>query len=1228
MSAINVILNDKPVVGREGESILELATRYGFEIPTLCNDPRIDPFSSCFVCVVHVDKMKGMQPSCSTKITEGMVINTESEEVKKARQAALNLLLSNHYADCLAPCKLRCPAGVDVQGYISLIEKGLYSEAIGLIKQTNPLPAICGRVCVRPCEVACRRNLLDEKTGVGIDYLKRFAADKDLASAIHYKPDVAPTTGKKIAIIGGGPGGLSAAYFLQQKGHQCDIYEGAPAVGGWVRYGIPEYRLPNDVIDKEVETITELGVNIYCNKKLGENLSFKDLREKYDATVLTIGSQKGTLVGVEGDDAENVYSGIDFLRNMAITGQVYDFKGKTIAVVGGGNTAMDCCRTSIRCGAEKVYVIYRRTEKEMPANPIEIHESKLEGVEYMFLTNPTKVNKDENGKLQSVTCVKMELGEPDASGRRRPVPKEGSEHDIRLDYLLAAIGQKTDVNFIDDINANAKQGSLVVTKWGDIEVNPNTFETGMPGVYSAGDCVSGPATVIEAIYQARIASQSCHQYLSGLPIENNTFEFVSKKDNFKEQQSEEYAPRFKKQLREEMPVLDPSQRNNFKEVELGYAGADVATHETTRCLECGCSAVYTCDLKKFATEYHVDQKKFAGEFNEYQVDFSHPYIEIDSNKCILCGRCIRICREVVGANALGFVNRGYDTFVAPSMGGSLTETTCESCGMCLSTCPTGALSENVPFKPGPVKTESFTTICHYCSVGCSLEYHHLKGFITGVRGIPGEINKDGNICRYPRFGYRNINTAQRIKKPMLKKDGKFVEISWEDAFAVIKDKISSVDADENMFFAGARLTNEEIYLIQKFARAAVKTNNVSSFHYLERGKGYFSDTIENVPFEQISDAKQIILFGSEINKDNAVVGFMIQNARFKKQIKLDIITESSHTSVDHKADNITHIKSYFAFVKAVNHYLVSTGKSNMMFIDAQTSGYTEYIHQLKHVSFDELVAKSGVDKDVICRFADSFNEVHESVIVFSEKFIDAPTAAELANLVMITGKAGKNSAGMIALKEKNNAHGLLDMGACPKIGVGGQRMDNNSYVEKMKTIWNVSALPVVKDYSMIERLKEYKVKNLFIFGEDPIGCGINEKETHELLLNTSFVVVQDVFVTPTTQIADLVLPMNLPFEEGGSFTNTQKHIQILEAADIQSAEWKNIEVFNALMKSYGLKTFSSPAEVSDEIVQLLPKEPMKLQFIATTNAKPYRYFDYGCDALNRMFEKEFNNSLM
>ncbi len=1226
---LNIILNGKNIKGNPGETILQLAKRNGVEIPTLCNDPRLKPFSSCFVCVVEVDGMRGMQPSCSTKIQEGMKIETENEKVKIARKTALDLLVSNHYADCEAPCKQTCPAGVDVQGYISLIEKGLYSEAIALIKETNPLPAICGRVCVRPCEVACRRNHLDEGNAVGIDYMKRFAADQDLLSETRYIPEIEASTGKRIAVIGAGPGGLSSAYFLQQKGHQCDIFEASPNPGGWLRYGIPEYRLPNDILDKEVAAVTELGANIFYNKKLGDNLNYKELKKDYDSVILTIGSQRGTLIGCEGDDAENVYSGIDFLRNMEMTGQKYDFAGKTIAVVGGGNTAMDCCRTSLRCGAEKVYVIYRRTEKEMPANPIEIHESKVEGVEYMFLTNPSKVNKDKDGKLKSITCLKMELGEPDASGRRRPVPVEGSEFEIELDYALAAIGQKTEVNFLDDINESATDGKLEVNRWGDIDADKNTLQTGAKSIFAAGDGVSGPATIIEAVAQAKIASRSCHQYLMGLPLEAEPKEFISKRESYKELTSDDFTGRYQKQIREEMPVLEADDRVNFKEVELGYDGEKIAKHEAERCLECGCTEYHTCDLKKFATQYDADQKHFEGDYHTHELDFSHPFVEIDNNKCILCARCVRICKEVVGANALGLVNRGFDTYVAPSMGNSLTETDCESCGSCISTCPTGAITENVNFKPGPVKLETANTICNYCSVGCEIEYQHKSEFVWKTKSKEGQVNKDGNICRFPRFGYSVLNDTTRLTQPLLKVDGNFEVISWQKAFDIIADEIKDTDSDENGFFVGARLSNEEMYLIQKLARAGAKTNNISSFHYVGQGKWYGGNSNANAPFEQIKDASRIYLLGSEVNMDNAVISFMINNARETENTPIELVTNRELSALEHKVDKTIKVSSYYHFIKAVNYYLIEKGLHNALFIKDNCNGFDEYKRELAKENYEQLVKDAGVCcKECVEEFAENYNKEINAVLVFSEKEVSSNVSKELFNLAMITGKLGKTANGLISLKEKNNSQGLFDMGISSKNGVGNVDLADKKYAKRLAKKWNVKELPEQVKKCMKELLNEGLLKKFYIFGEDPVGCTTDKEKVQKWFSEAEFVMVQDYFMTETAKNANLVLPAVFPIETSGSFTNTQKNIQVFEKQFKGKVEIENFMQLILIYNQFAETKMDSVDDVRKEIFELLSDIEKKgnYEFVYTEKENINKLFKHGCDFVVKYFDEYFKKS--
>jgi len=1196
MNDLNIILNGKKYNAETGETILSCAKRNNIEIPTLCNDPRLDPYSSCFVCVVEIEGMKGLQPSCSTLVKEGMSIETENDKVRTARKSALDLIVSNHYADCAAPCKTTCPAGVDVQGYISLIEKGLYSDAIGLIKEVNPLPAICGRVCVRPCEVACRRNLVDDEPGVGIDYLKRFAADTDLASSTKYIPELAPSTGKKVAVIGAGPGGLSAAWFLQIKGHQVDIYEASPNPGGMLRYGIPPYRLPNELLDAEVANITDLGTKIFYNTKLGDNLSYNEIQNKYQATVLTIGSQKGTGVGCPGDDAGNVFSGIDFLRNIEITDQKPDFSGKTVAVIGGGNTAMDCCRTAMRIGAEKVYVIYRRTEKEMPANPIEIHESKEEGIEYLFLNNPVEIHKHDSGDIRSMTVIKMELGEPDASGRRRPIPIEGSEYEIELDYVLAAIGQKTQVNFINDINASSKEGELKINRWGDIDADKTSLQTGISSIFAAGDGVTGPATLIEAIAQAKIASRSCHQFLSGEKISPEPKEFLSKKDNFIKQDPAEYTRRYTQQLRQEMPLIPPANRHNFKEVELGYS-EEMALEETARCLECGCTEYFTCNLKQLCDQYGADQTKYAGDYQSFEIRFDHPYIEIDNNKCILCSRCIRICQEVVGASALGLVNRGFETFVAPSMGDSLVDTNCESCGLCISACPTGAITENKTFKPGPVALQKKELICNYCSVGCTINAEMYNSFTWKMTGGNGLVNPEGNLCRYGKFGYEYRNRTDRITKPMIKTSEGFEEITFREAFNLIKDKVNGVNANENMVFAGARLSNEELLLVKRFGHDALKTNHVGSFHYLGRGKAFHNASDLNVPFSQLNQASHIFLIGTEIHEENAVAGFIVNQAHKKHGVQLSYISLLEQSKLQKKADSSILVESYSCFLKAVNHYLLSNNKQNDLYLRDHVRNVEEYKKDLLKEDYFNLVFLSGISQDSIEAFANLYNNEQNAVMVFSDVDLTSSEITEIGNLALITGKLGKTASGIICLKEKNNSQGLID-------------------------------LDIASDNDPIQELETGKMRNLFIFGEDPLGCAVYREEVENWLNQTEFIVVQDYFLSETSQLAHLILPASIPGEFAGSFTNTQKMIQVFEKNLDSKLEMDASQQLIEIMKIFGINGIQDMADAQSEVIKYVSEKKQSINriLIPTTEDHYSVFFKHGCDLLVKLFDESFESS--
>ncbi|MBW1765207.1 MAG: FAD-dependent oxidoreductase, partial [Deltaproteobacteria bacterium] len=338
MPEIQVKINEKSIKTTSDQTILEVVNKHELDmIPTLCHDNRIEPYSSCFLCVVEVNQMEKLVPSCSTKVTEGMEIITSNDHILESRKTALELLLSNHYADCIGPCMNKCPAGVDAQGYIGLISQGKYNQALQLIKQNNPLPLSIGRVCVRDCETDCRRNLVDE--AVAINYQKRYVADLDAHKK--WKPEIAPEKNKRVAIVGGGPSGLTCAYYMTIKGYKVTIFEKSAQLGGMLRYGIPEYRLPKEILDDEINWILSLGVEVKTGVTMGKDFVTKDLfNDGYDAVYLAVGAQKATPMRLKGEESiHGVLKGIDFLHQTQTNG-AFNFAGR-VAIIGGGNTAID-----------------------------------------------------------------------------------------------------------------------------------------------------------------------------------------------------------------------------------------------------------------------------------------------------------------------------------------------------------------------------------------------------------------------------------------------------------------------------------------------------------------------------------------------------------------------------------------------------------------------------------------------------------------------------------------------------------------------------------------------------------------------------------------------------------------------------------------------------------------------------------------------------------------------
>lgn len=533
-----------------------------------------------------------------------------------------------------APCQTACPAGIDVPSYVTLIGLGRDAEAIELIREDNPFPWVCGLVCTNPCEFMCVRGRIDEP--ISIKYLKGFAAERAMSEMRYQNPPKAPDNGRKVCIIGAGPAGMTAAYYLALKGYRVTIIEALPVPGGMMMVGIPRYRLPREVIDREAGLIEELGVEFRYNTRLGKDVTFEQLQEEgFEAFLIAVGAHDAYKLMVPGEDdyPQKVINAITFLRRVAL-GERHA-PGKRIAVVGGGNVALDAARTCIRLGCESVTVVYRRTRSEMPAHEEEVHQAEEEGVNLVLLTIPVEIKGNEHG-ITALHCLRAELGQPDAQGRRRPVPIEGSDHHLDVDAVISAIGQTVDNTGLIDLK------ELKWSKRNTIAANMVTMETSMAGVFAAGDVVSGPATVVEAIGGGKKAAEAIDRYLREIPqpkmppvpVRRRRLECIELPASTKMSSK-----------RPEMGFLNTDRRRiTFQQVELGYA-ENAVREEARRCLR--------CDI------------------------------------CRRCGLCVEICRDKMGVDALQL---GYLDFDHPGPTDfRKTAEKCIACGACAANCPNDAM---------------------------------------------------------------------------------------------------------------------------------------------------------------------------------------------------------------------------------------------------------------------------------------------------------------------------------------------------------------------------------------------------------------------------------------------------------------------------------------------------------------------------------------------------------
>jgi formate dehydrogenase major subunit len=1186
---LKITINGKEYTASPGQMILDVVRANQVDdIPTLCFDPKLPPYGSCYLCVVQVKGLEKLVPSCSSPVSDGMVVETNNDRIKASRKTALELLLSNHYADCLGPCTQTCPAGVDVQGYIALMAMGKFQEAVRLIKETNPLPIVCGRVCVRECETACRRNRVDDR--VGIDYLKRYASDIDLEDP--WIPEVASGNGYRVAVVGGGPAGLTSAYFLTLKGYKVTLYEGSPHLGGMLRYGIPEYRLPKKTLDREIKWITDLGVEVKLNTVLGEDFTLDSLKESgFNAIFLALGAQKGKAMGIPGEDeTKGVIRGADFLRRLQGK-EIPGIYGKVV-VVGGGNTAIDAARSALRMGADKVTLLYRRTKKEMPAHDMEIEAALEEGVELVQLSAPTGIVK-KDGRLDALTCVRMELGEPDASGRRSPVTMKGSEYDLKCDFAIAAIGQDIDLGSLSvDSKLKTKRGSV-------IDARKGTLETSIPGVFAGGDVITGPAVAIDAISHGRIAAEAIHQYITTEEIRETPRGFLSRKEDYGEIPESEFSS-MKKIAKELMPELPVAERiKTFEEVETGFTG-EQAAHEAARCLECGCTEYFDCALRKYASEFDVDIARFVGDVRQYKIDRDHPFISLDPNKCINCGRCVRTCSEILKVSALGFVQRGFRSVVKPSMEKKLLDTTCISCGNCIAACPTGAITEKLPFpKPGPWASEKVESVCSFCSIGCNLSYKVFGDHVFTIQNVNGASHNKGYLCSKGRWGYRYMLEGERLLKPSIKKKGVHVKATWDEAFdyaeSRLKSIISAYGPESVAVFGSPGMTNEELYLLQKFVRTGLKTNNIGSFSSLLNGMDQdalddaFGITASTATMDELVEADVVLVINADLSEENLIAELKVKAAQ-KTGARLVTVNSSeiplnkfSDLWVDSKRGTNT------ALIQGVSAAVIEKGTADMDFIGKRTEGFEAFKKSVASMDQRTVSTLTGVDTEKLTLLNDLLAKPDLNVIVLYsvdslwEKSKDDLKA--IGNLMMLTGRIGKPGNGIIILRDFSNSQGLFDMGADSRYLPGNVRLGDSLRIKGVGAEWGIDLTGIFTPVDLMDEMEKDRIKALIIFGEDPL------RETVNLGLTggAEFVLVVDTAMTATAMEADVALPASLPIETSGTQTTCDRRVQRTNKVYGPSAGLENRQIIAGLAGRLGMETpYESAGDISEEIGRVNP----------------------------------------